>query len=134
MEQFADRKSVAAWLNRHKGERIRLTSPGSSLRLIGITDGIEQVDACSTDVFLGDMRTELPGVQVAITLHDEVLAVQLLAKGDGPAAGQVSLPVSVPYRRLRLARADEAEHPGAPAAKEEPEFSPYELLHFSRSD
>ncbi len=136
MGQFADRQGVAAWLNVHKGQQVRLTCPGTSLRLVGRSDGIEQVDACSTDVYLGELRTDLPGVQIAVTLHDEVLAVHLLAKGGQPGAGQVSLPLSVPYDQLRLERADvpEAAAASESAAKEEPEFSPYELLHFPRSD
>ena len=139
MGQFSDRQGVAAWMNVHKGQLVRLTCPGTTLRLVGRSDGIEQVDACSTDVFLGELRTDLPGVQIALTLHDEVLAVHLLAKGDAPGAGQVSLPLSLPYDRLRLERADAPEAgaargPGRPGAKEEPDFSPYELLQFTRSD
>ena len=132
MGQFSERQGVAAWMNVHKGQLVRLTCPGTTLRLVGRSDGIEQVDACSTDVFLGELRTDLPGVQIALTLHDEVLAVHLLAGTPQGRNVQVSLPLSIPYERVRLDPADAPEHPEG-VGREEPEFSPYELLHFPRT-
>jgi hypothetical protein len=132
MAQFGDHKSVIAWLNAHDGQRVRLTCPGTTLRVVGITDGIEELDACSTDIYHGELRTDVPGLQIAVTLHDQGLALHLMASGDAEGLAPVSLPVSIPYDRVRLDPADAPEH-RQEAAREEPEFSPYELLHFPRS-
>ena len=131
MAQFADRKAVLSWLNAHKGQAVRLTSPGSTVRVVGRAGGIEEVDACSTDVFLGELHTGHPGLNLALTLHDVALALHLLAVAPRGAAPSLSLPLSIPYDRLRL---DPADAPEGDAAREEPEFSPYELLFFPRSD
>ncbi|HKJ00625.1 MAG TPA: hypothetical protein VKB51_19300 [bacterium] len=128
MAQFADRKAVSAWLNAHDGQRVRLTCPGSTLRVVGTTDGIEELDACSTDIYHGELRTGVPGLQIAVTLHDQGLALHLLAESPEGGKAPVSLPVSIPYDRVRLDPADAPDH-----SPEEPEFSPYELLHFPRS-
>jgi hypothetical protein len=133
MSQFADRQSVTEWLNAHNGQRVRLTCPGTTLRVVGITDGIEELDACSTDIYHGELQTEVPNVQIAVTLHDEALALHLLGGTPEGRMVQVSLPLSIPYERVRLDPADAPEHPLG-AGREEPEFSPYELLHFPRSD
>jgi hypothetical protein len=132
MAQFADRKAVTAWLNAHKGRAVRLTSPGTRLRVVGTTQGIEELDACSTDIFYAELRTALPGLQIALTLHDEEVSLHLLAQDPKGGPAPVSLPLSFPYDRLRLDPAEAPEH-GRPAAKEEPEFSPYELLRYPRS-
>jgi hypothetical protein len=139
MGQFADRHDVTAWLNARKGQRVCVTSPGTTLRIVGRTDGIEELDACSTDVFHGELHSDLPGLQISLTLHDDALALLLLAVGKGGRAGNLSLPLSVPYERLRLDIAEASalgtdDRPQDPAAREEPDFSPYELLHFPRPD
>lgn len=131
MAQFTDRQSVTTWLNAHEGQLVRLTSPGTTLRVVGVTDGIEELDACSTDVYHGELQTDAPNVQIAITLHDEALALHLLAGMEEGRTAQISLPLSIPYERVRLDPADAPEHPLE--GGEEPEFSPYELLHFPRS-
>jgi hypothetical protein len=130
MAQFTDRKSITDWLDAHAGRRVRLSSPGTTLRIVGRTEGIAELDACSTDVFTGELRTGLADVQISITLHDHVLALHLLVAGPKGTPSPVSLPISVPYERVRLEPADAPE----PAAREEPEFSPYELLHTPRPD
>ena len=130
MAQFTDRKSVIDWLNGHKRQEIRLTAGGSTLRVVGRNSGIEELDACSTDVYLAELEPGLPGLHLTLTLHDEALALHLLAEGPPGAPPRLSFPLHVPYAKLRLDRADAPEG----AAWEEPEFSPYELLFNPRSD
>jgi hypothetical protein len=133
MSQFASRQDVTAWLNAHNAQRVRITCPGTTLRIVGVTDGIEELDACSTDIYHGELHIDVPNVQIAITLHDEALALHLLAGTPKGRMVQVSMPMRIPYERVRLDLADAPEHPLG-ASHEEPEFSPYELLHFPRTD
>lgn len=137
MGQFENGKAVAKWLNAHRGQRVCLTDPTTQLRVVGTTSGIEKLDACSTDIYYGELHTDAPDVQIALTLHDEELSLHLLVQGAHGGKPDISLPLSLRYDQVRLERAD-APRP-AQAAKqktlspEEPEFSPYELLHFPRS-
>ena len=132
MSEFTSRQAVVDWLNAHARQTIRIGCAGSTLRIECVTEGIEELDACSADIPYGDLRTEMPGVHVAVTLHDDALSLHvLMGEGTGRRA-RLSLPLSVPYERLRLAPAGAPED-GDPRA-EEPEFSPYELLHFPRAE
>lgn len=137
MAQFTDGKSVAEWLNAHHGRRVRLTAPGTQLRVVGVTNGIEKLDACSTDIYYGELQASLPAVQIALTLHDAELSLHLLIPGEAGGKPEVSLPHSLPYEQVRLEPAEAPEEGPAltrqKEAQEEPEFSPYELLHFPRS-
>jgi hypothetical protein len=145
MPQFTRREAVSDWLEAHAGRRIRLSSAGSTLSVVGIPDGVTELDACSTEVHYGELETDLPAVQVALTLHEDVLALHVRvgapdAGGSGDAA--LSLPLSVPYQQLRLepvpaAGAATPAHPPRhphPQHPEEAPPSPYELLHTPRSD
>jgi hypothetical protein len=133
MAQFVDRRSIAAWLDAHDGKRVRLTCLGTTLRVIGMTHGVEELDACSTDIFHSELHTDVPGVQLAFSLHDEALALHLLAYTPDGKGAALSLPLTIPYDRVRLDPAESPEH-GELAGREEPDFSPYELLHFPRPD
>ncbi len=121
--QFEDRAAVVRWLNGHAGQRICLRRRGTRLRVTGSTGGVDELDACSTEILQSEWNTALPGVQLALSLHPAALSLHLL--GTAPGGELVcSLPVHVPYNELILTR--EGERAGD--ARDEPDFSPYELL------
>ena len=151
MPQFTRREEVSDWLEAHAGRRIRLSSAGSTLSVVGTPDGVTELDACSTEVHYGELDTGLPAAQVALTLHEDALALHVLVGmpdtpgapgggGDGDAA--LSLPLSVPYEQLRLESIPAAgtvtqtpqPRPPHPQDPEEAPPSPYELLHTPRPD
>lgn len=140
MAQFADRQGVLDWLKAHEGQRVRLGDAASTLRVVARAEPVETLDACSTEFKAVHLRVDLPGLELDATLQDEALTLMVRAapEQDGPAL--LVLPFAIPYGRLRMAPADAPEQrragtasPDAKAA-DEPEFSPYELLHRPRSD
>lgn len=132
MAQFTDRQSVIDWINAHKNQRVRLQSERSTLRVVGVTRGVEELDACSTEIPYAELRTGIAGLHVALSLHDEALSLHVLAAAPEGGPAPLSLPLGIPYADLRMAPADAPER--KEAAAEEPEFSPYELLHRPRPD
>ena len=137
---FDNRESVVKWLNDHTGQRICLTSEGSTLRVVGETDGVERLDACSMEILHSELQTDIQGVQIAMSLHLDALALHLLGTSAGNKAVVFAVPLRLPYASVRLSLAGEDSlqdaHKGrASASKQEgeAEYSPYELL-FTRSD
>jgi hypothetical protein len=126
-----NREQVLAWFRAHRGRTIRLGRAGSTLKVIGRTQGVDEIDACSADILETELETGLPGVQVALTFHEDALALHLLVAQSGSKDVACSLPLSLPYEQLRLSEAPAGESGEGPEDQEE--FSPYALL-FARSD
>ncbi len=128
--QFTSRQDVVAWFNAHRKRPIVLTAHGTQLRVNGTEGGTEELDACSAEFVQVELDVGVPGVQVALTLHDAQVGLQaIVLQGERTVC---SLPVSIAYADLRLRVAEPRKADLASAAdgaEEETDYSPYELLH-----
>ncbi len=128
-----DKASVIEWVKAHRGEEIVIRMRGATVRLQGTARGVEQLDACSTEIAEAAMAFGHQVVETSLSFHSETLGVHLIAFHPGTRAVAASLPVSIPYGSLLLDTAEELEKKSRAErnkeAEEEPEFSPYELLH-----
>ncbi|MCZ6645011.1 MAG: hypothetical protein O7B79_02115 [SAR324 cluster bacterium] len=125
------KSSVLNWFKARNGKEIVIRMRGSTLRLQGRNTGIEELDACSADFEEGALALEQVGMQVALTFHDDSLSIHCLVYRPGGTEVAVSLPISIPYDTLQLSTVEEMEKGNKSSGQEdeEPEFSPYELLH-----
>ena len=128
-----NRERVAAWLKARAGQWVRLTDRHTGLKVEGRSHGVEELDACSADFLEGEVDPEVPGVAVALVLHEHTLGVHVLVQGADARHPRCALPVSVPYTQLHLAAQGEdgvADPAQATDESTEPDeaYSPYELL------
>jgi hypothetical protein len=127
-----DREAIIKWLDDHSGREVCLRGQGTTLKVIGRTEGVDELDACSTEIYHTELITGLDDLQVAISFHPERLALHIIGRRPGGAPSLVSVPISLPYERVQLSLAEEETTRPAHASgdrAEEVEFSPYELLH-----
>lgn len=99
---FENRQAVIDWLNGHKGENICLQAHGSMLKVVGRSEGVDRLDACSTLVFECELITCLQGIQIAMSFHAESLALHLLGSESDNGPVFCSIPLSIPYDQVRL--------------------------------
>ncbi|MDH4247548.1 MAG: hypothetical protein OEW39_07010 [Deltaproteobacteria bacterium] len=125
MKKPMTREAMLNWFNEHAGQRIEITVKGTPLVLRGTTEGVETVDACSTELQECEINTGVGGVQVALVLHQHALGIHVLATREENAPLAVSVPISVPYASVILGLEGESRNP----SKEDVVYTPYELLH-----
>lgn len=99
---FENRREVIHWLNVHQGREIVVQARGSTLKVIGRSQGVDEIDACGVKIFECELATVLPGLRVAISLHDETISIHALGNPPGDKEVVFSLPLSVPYDQVRL--------------------------------
>lgn len=99
---IANRKAAIDWLNGHRGREIVIQAQGSTLKVVGRADGVESIDACGTRIYECELLTGMPGIQVAMSLHEDTLALHLLGNRSEDGGVVCSLPVSVPYDQVRF--------------------------------
>lgn len=114
------------------------------MNLVGRPHKVEELDACSTIVHECDLDAGIEGLHIALSIHDDTLAVHLTGgeEGSEPHRRPLSLSasLSLPYGQFEMSALDETsvssrDTPPEPNDSEasEPDFSPYELLH-TRTD
>ena len=113
------------WLNDNANKRVELTVIGTPVVLRGTTDGVETLDACSTELQECEMETGVKGLQVALVMHEHALGIQVVASAKGQSKLSVSVPMSVPYTSVKLELEKESKKP----SNEDVVYTPYELLH-----
>ena len=97
-----DRGEVIEWLNVHQGRDIVVQAQGSLLKVIGRSQGVDEIDACGVKIFECELATVLPGLRIAISLHDDTISIHALGSPTGDDQVVFSLPLSVPYDQVRL--------------------------------
>ena len=126
-----DKTTVVEWLKKTGKQTLVIRMQGTTLRLTGHSQGLEKVDACSTEIEEVELDVGEPDTTVSLSVHDNTLGLHVLI--HDPKTGQtvVSIPTSIPYGLLVLATAEEdkARSIALRGKDQEPEFSPYELLH-----
>jgi hypothetical protein len=126
-----DKAAVLDWFKAHKGKNIEIKWRGTLVRLRGRTTGVESLDACSAEYQESTIDAGHEDVQIGLSFHDTALGVHLGVQGQGGTEASVSMPISIPYDQLELSIPKKKEQGKKPSGEqsEEPEFSPYELLH-----
>ncbi|MCH8075419.1 MAG: hypothetical protein IIC64_06315 [SAR324 cluster bacterium] len=99
---FENRGEVIEWLNVHQGRDIVVQAQGSLLKVIGRSQGVDEIDACGVKIFECELATVLPGLRIAISLHDDTISIHALGSPPGDDRVVFSLPLSVPYDQVRL--------------------------------
>lgn len=126
-----DKTSVLAWLKETGTGAIVIRMQGTPLKLVGRSKGVDQIDACSTDISEVELDVGQEGINISMSVHDNTLALHFLAKDKQTKETIVSMPVSIPFTLLAMATEEEekARLKALRGEKDEPDYSPYELLH-----
>lgn len=133
-----NRERMISWLKAHRGKRIRLGQRGSAVAVVGRSQGVEELDACSMEFMESMLDVGVPDVEVALSYHLEGVGLHVVAYRPGTREAVLSLPLHLPYAEVALSEADAARPkrdepaPPQPDERKEEEYSPYELL-FPRS-
>ena len=124
------KKDVLKWFKVHAEKIVVVKLQGTTLRIEGRAAGVDEIDACSADIFATGLGMVSPGLDTSISFHENSLSVHLLVRESGSKRSILSMPVSIPYGLLQLSTPAEEKRVGKARApkREEPEFSPYELL------
>lgn len=124
------KKTVLQWFRVHAEKVVVVKLQGTTLRIEGRAAGVDEIDACSTDIYATGLGMDAPGLDTSISFHEHSLSVHLLVRETGSEKSILSMPVSIPYGLLQLSTPAEEKRVGKARARrrEEPEFSPYELL------
>ena len=96
------REAVMAWLRARPGHRIRLRVRGSALSVVGVCDGLDELDACSADFSECLLKTGAAGASVSLTFHEQTLALHVLVTQPDSGEAILSLPVSMSYEDALL--------------------------------
>ncbi len=102
---FENRKQVIDWLNDNRGRDIVVQAQGSMLKLTGRSRGVDEIDACGVKIYECELDTELPDVHVAMSLHEDTVAIHVLGNRPGQKEAVFSLPLSFPYGAIQLSSA-----------------------------
>ncbi len=126
-----DKAEAIAWIKAHKGEEIVIRVKGTTVRLQGRAGPVEDVDACATEFQECELHLGHDHLHLALSFHGHALSIHFAALKPEGGESVISMPLSIPYTLLdlRTAEALAKEPAGAGQPEEEPEFSPYELLH-----
>ena len=99
---FKNRGEVIDWLNVNLNRDIVVQAQGSTLKVIGRSQGVDEIDACGVKIYECELSTGLPGLRIAISLHDDTISIHALGKPPGEEQVVFSLPLSLPYDQVRL--------------------------------
>ena len=126
-----DKPTAIEWVKEHSGQEIVIRVRGTTVRLQGRAGGVEDVDACAAEFQEFELHPGYEHLQIAISFHDHTLSVHFSALKPGSKETTISMPLSIPYTLLDLHTSEALKKESAATGqpKEEPEFSPYELLH-----
>lgn len=125
------KSEVLQWFKAHKGKSVEIKWRGTLVRLRGRGTGVDTLDACSAEYQESALEGTHEDIQVGLSFHDDTLGVHLSVYQPGGKELAVSLPISIPYDQLQLSVPEDkkAGEESSGGQNEEPEFSPYELLH-----
>jgi hypothetical protein len=127
MTRFS-RTTVLDWLHAQRGQQIRLGAKASALRLTGWCEGLEDLDACSTEFVSCRIRLSDPHAEATLTLHDTAVSLLVLLRTGPGGPIELSVPVTIPYGDLLLESGPEPK--ASAAAEDSPALvTPYRLLH-----
>lgn len=99
---FENRGEVIEWLNGHRGKTVLIQAKGTALKVAGRSNGVDEIDACGVKIFECELMTGMPGLRVALSLHDDTLSLHALGSPEGDSV--FSLPLSLPYGEVRLSQ------------------------------
>jgi hypothetical protein len=124
----ASRKTVLDWLIAHADRPVRLGVKGSALRVSGVCESVEELDACSTEFTSCRIRLTDPCAEATLTLHDTALSLLVLVRSAPGGPVELSVPVTAPYGDLVLESGTERQQVRKKKAPP-PLVTPYRLLH-----
>ena len=127
-----NKETVVEWLRGRKGEEISLRTRGGSFSLLGICEGVDEVDGCSKEFIQCAILLAHSEADASLSFHDDGISVHLLLLSPQNNETILSMAVNIPYDKVALTESrppaeaqsasDESEQAGA-------NRSPYELLH-----
>jgi len=125
-----NRQSLPAWLHHHRGRTIVIRARRSSLSLTGVCEGVEDLDACSTEFTSCTIHMAVPKAEASITLHDTALSLHVLLRDPGSGRCVLSVPMTIAYSDVILELEEDRERAQQleQEAKTAPS-TPYRLLH-----
>lgn len=126
-----NKQTILEWFQGVGREKVIIRQQGTTVRVEGTLHGVDEVDACSTQIEEVELDVGDPAINVGLSFHKHALAIHLLHLPKGAKTAPVSLAASIPYGQISVTteaaelEKKRAEQEKAAAVK----FSPYELLH-----
>ena len=97
----SNRDSLLQFLKENQGTEISLKERGGGLSLFGKLTDFSELDLCGRLLVESELSLETPDLKVTLTLHDELLGVQV--SGNDHANPELFLIArEVPYSRLKF--------------------------------
>ena len=97
----SNRDSLLQFLKENQGTEIWLNERGGGLSLFGKLTDFSELDLCGRLLVESELSLETPDLKVTLTLHDELLGVQV--SGNAHANPELFLIArEVPYSRLKF--------------------------------
>ena len=97
----SNRDSLLQFLKENQGTEISLKERGGGLSLFGKLTDFSELDLCGRLLVESELSLETPDLKVTLTLHDELLGVQV--SGNDHANQELFLIArEVPYSRLKF--------------------------------
>ena len=126
-----NKKTILEWFHEVGRQKVIIRQQGTTVRVEGTLHGVDEVDACSTQIEEVELDVGDPALNVALSFHKSALGIHLLYLPQGAKTATLSLAASIPYSQISVTtEAAELEKKRAEAEKAaEVKFSPYELLH-----
>ena len=131
MEHWS-KETVVEWLRGRSGDEISLRTRGGSFSLLGICEGVDELDGCSKEFIQCAVSLANTDADASLSFHDDGISVHLLLVSPQSDKTILSMAVNIPYDKVVLTESrppaaaqsasDESEQAGA-------NRSPYELLH-----
>ena len=97
----SNRDSLLQFLKENQGTEISLKERGGGLSLFGKLTDFSELDLCGRLLVESELSLETPELKVTLTLHDELLGVQV--SGNAHSNPELFLIArEVPYSRLKF--------------------------------
>ena len=96
-----NRDTLLHFLRENQGSEVTLKEAGGALCLTGRLTDFSELDLCGRLLVESELSMEVMGLKATLTLHDELLGVQVSGEGNaGPAGFMIAR--EIPYPRLEI--------------------------------
>lgn len=97
-----DKTRLIEFLEQHDRQKIIVEESGGAVSLRGILRYHGERDMCGRSLYEASMITEIKGIEISLTLHNDFLGIHLLARSAGGDESLLSYPAQIPYKKLSI--------------------------------
>ena len=96
-----NRDTLLHFLRENQGSEVTLKEAGGALSLTGRLTDFSELDLCGRLLVESELSMEALGLKATLTLHDDLLGVQVSVEGNASPAGFM-IAREIPYPRLEI--------------------------------